>query len=229
MHFQTSLEYVETSTMCNQLKAQGVKNVYLLPNCKPLRIVCEGDNQELYKEPYKLVTFSRVTEKKGIGDAVDAVNYINDKYKRNVFSLDIYGPVDEGDRVWFDKLKQSFSAGISYKGCASSDNTASILHSYFLLLFPTYFFTEGLPGTIIDAYAAGLPVLSSRWNSFQDIIDDGKTGYGFEIGNRQEMISLLERIMEYPEMVTSLKVNCIQKAKTFMPEKVLSVLVNKLV
>ena len=53
---------------------------------------------------------------------------------------------------------------------------------YFALLFPTRFYTEGIPGTILDAYAAGIPVICSRWESCADVVDDGVTGitYPFE-------------------------------------------------
>ncbi len=51
------------------------------------------------------------------------------------------------------------------------------------MLFPTKFKTEGIPGTIIDAYASGLTVVSSIWDNYNEIIDDGITGIGYEIDN----------------------------------------------
>mgnify|MGYP002519543662 CR=1 FL=1 len=32
-------------------------------------------------------------------------------------------------------------------------------------------YTEGVPGTIIDAYAAGLPIISAKWLNYGDILD----------------------------------------------------------
>ena len=48
-------------------------------------------------------------------------------------------------------------------------------------IFPTRFTTEGIPGSIIDSYYAGVPVLASKWNSFDDVIEDGKTGVGLSL------------------------------------------------
>ena len=36
-----------------------------------------------------------------------------------------------------------------------SEKTVKTLENYYLLLFPTKFRTEGIPGTIIDALSAG--------------------------------------------------------------------------
>jgi hypothetical protein len=57
-----------------------------------------------------------------------------------------------------------------------------VLKDYFALLFPTHFYTEGIPGTVIDAYAAGIPVISAKWESYSDVIDEGVTGIGYKDG-----------------------------------------------
>ena len=61
--------------------------------------------------------------------------------------------------------------------------SVDVLKSYFFLLFPTKCPGEGIPGTIIDAYAAGLPVVSSLYPNFAEIIDEGVTGLGYEFDN----------------------------------------------
>ena len=66
-----------------------------------------------------------------------------------------------------------------------------MLKNYFLLAFPTKFYTEGIPGTILDAYAAGVPVIASKWESFFDVIEEGKTGIGYEFDNQKELEKIL--------------------------------------
>lgn len=66
------------------------------------------------------------------------------------------------------------------------------LKNYFALVFPTLFYTEGIPGTIIDAYAAGLPVISSKWESYDDVIEDNITGVGYEFGSDDALVEILE-------------------------------------
>ena len=96
------------------------------------------------------------------------------------------------------------------------------------MVFPTRFFTEGIPGTILDAYAAGVPVVSSRWESFFDVVDDGCTGIGYEFGNLKELINTLEQISDFPEIIVEKKFKCLNKAKEYVPELVLQSLIKRL-
>ena len=210
--------YVETQTMKDSLINMGLKNVWVVPNCKPLNIVHEENLSKDYSSPYKLVTFSRVTEKKGIGTAVDIVNFLNEKYGKEVYHLDIYGPVDPGeDCEWFAKITAKFTSAIEYKGNAPFDKSVEILSGYFALLFPTQYFTEGIPGTIIDSYAAGVPVISAKWKSFSDVVEDGVTGIGYDFGNDLQLKELLDKVISTPDIICNLKVNCIKKANDFLP------------
>ena len=220
--------YVETNTMRNALKKQGFDNLYVMPNCKKLTIL--SDEQLVYsiKEPYKLCTFSRVTKEKGIEDAINAVKYVNEKCGRVIYTLDIYGQIDSAQTEWFENIKNSFPEYINYGGLVPFDKSVEVLKDYFALLFPTRFYTEGIPGTIIDAYAAGIPVISSKWESFEDIIDDGVTGTGYEFNNLNHLQKILLAIVNDEIDINALKCNCNNKAMEFSPERAMEVLVKEL-
>lgn len=221
--------YVETKTMMDALQKLGFTNVYVVPNCKSLSIIKKNDLDTSYSEPYKLVTFSRVTEKKGIGTAVDIVTILNKKYGRKVFTLDIYGPVDPGeDEKWFTELQKSFTDAITYRGNAPFDKSVEILSGYFALLFPTQYFTEGIPGTIIDSYAAGVPVISSKWKSFSDVVDEGVTGLGFEFNKGGDLERIMEKVITNPSMIINLKQGCIRKANEFLPQNAIRPLIDRI-
>lgn len=221
--------YVETKTMMDALQKLGFTNVYVVPNCKPLSIIKKNDLDTSYSEPYKLVTFSRVTEKKGIGTAVDIVTILNKKYGRKVFTLDIYGPVDPGeDEKWFTELQKSFTDAITYRGNAPFDKSVEILSGYFALLFPTQYFTEGIPGTIIDSYAAGVPVISSKWKSFSDVVDEGVTGLGFKFNKGGDLERIMEKVITNPSMIINLKQGCIRKANEFLPQNAIRPLIDRI-
>ena len=83
---------------------------------------------------------------------------------------------------------------------------------------------EGVPGTIIDAYASGLPVISSKWESFADVIDDKITGYGYEFDNIEAFKTLLVKIAKNPEMITNLKTNCLRKVDYYSTNHLLDYL-----
>lgn len=209
--------YVETNTMKNNLEKLGFKNVYILPNCKELNILKEDELIYATSKPFKLCTFSRVMKEKGIEDAVNAVEEINKQYGETIFTLDIYGQVDPSQVEWFENLKKKFSNDIKYKGLVPFDQSTNVLKEYYALLFPTHFYTEGIPGTIIDAYASGIPVISAKWESFEDLVND-KVGYGYSFGNNSELVKILQNAVIDSKKIGMMKKNCIKEAKKYTPQ-----------
>ncbi len=220
--------YVETNTMKKALEKQDFTNVYVMSNCKDLKILSSEELVYQNEEPYRLCTFSRVMKEKGIEDAINAVRVINEKVGRVIYKLDIYGPIDPNQTEWFEKIQTTFPKYVSYKGTVPSNKSVDVLQNYFLLVFPTRFFTEGIPGTIIDAYAAGVPVVASKWENFDDVIDEGVTGFGFSFKSTSEFVELLYCIAKKPQMVMDLKKECIKKAQYFTPDKAIGILVRKM-
>lgn len=212
--------YVETHSMVKALQKLGLENIKYLPNFKRLDILQDDELIYATDEPYKLCTFSRVTKEKGIEDAINAVKNINNNLGRIVYTLDIYGQVDDNYRARFEELKKAFPNYISYKGKVNYKDSVKVLKNYFALLFPTYHKTEGIPGTIIDAYAAGLPVLASRWDSANEIIEHGLTGFIYDYEKRTRLEDLLINIAKTPDNINKMKKNCLKRARQYTPEKV---------
>lgn len=219
--------YVETSAMKKALVEQGFNNIEVLPNCKDLKIVDEADLVYAKSEPYRLCTFSRVMKEKGIEDAVYAVRSVNEFFGRTVYTLDIFGQVDSNQTKWFETLKETFPNYISYGGIVPFDESTKVLKDYYLLLFPTRFYTEGIPGTIIDAYAAGVPVVSSKWEGFSDVIVDQITGVGYDHSDAMSLKNVLLQIAEKPRRINSMKLECIKRASNFTPEIAMDGLIHR--
>ncbi len=216
--------FVETKTMEKALVSRGFTNVSVMPNAKNLAILSPEAFPAWQQAPYPLCTFSRVMREKGIEDAVSAVRTVNESLGKQMFTLDIYGPVDPAQTEWFRELEASFPAGVSYQGCVDTEKSVETLQNYFALLFPTRFFTEGIPGTLIDAYAAGLPVISARWESFFDVVDEGVTGWGYEFGSREALVNILNQVAENPQLILKQKEACLKKAENYLPQTLLSIL-----
>ena len=216
--------YVETSTMKKTLEQQGFRNIYVVPNCKKLMALREDELVYPVSEPYKLCTFSRVMREKGIEDAVNAVKEVNNKFQRTVFELDIYGPVDAAQTEWFDSLCKSFPKFVQYRGLVPFDKSVEVLKAYFALLFPTRFYTEGVPGTIIDAYAAGVPVISARWQSFADIVEENVTGLGYEFCDEDDLLDTLFCVAQNVNQLNLMKPACLKYSNRFLPQEALKTL-----
>lgn len=216
--------YVETETMKTALEKQGFNNIFVMPNCKKLTVLSENELVYPKGTPLKLCTFSRVMKEKGIENAVDAVKKVNDQLGYTALVLDIYGQVKEESSEWFANLKANFPEYVCYRGMVDADKSVEVLQEYFALLFPTHFYTEGIPGTIIDAYSAGVPVISAKWESFSDVVDDYKTGLGYDFDNEEQLENILLQVVQNPKVLLEMKENCLKKAKEFMPETAIKII-----
>lgn len=218
--------YVETNTMKKRLEEKGFENIVVMPNCKELTILDKKSLIYQNEEPLKICTFSRVMKEKGIGDLVKIVKEINCDKKR--IELDIYGQIDAQQTEWFNELKNDFPDFIHYGGTIPFDKSVETLKNYFMLIFPTRFYTEGIPGTIIDGYAAGIPVLSAKWESYSDVVDENKSGVGYEFNNVKSLKNKLLYCVNNPEIVNEMKKYCLFKSKEFTIEQAMKILFSEL-
>ena len=218
--------WVETKSMKSLLEQEGMSNVSVINNFKvltPVELNETSENSNLL--PLKLCFFSRIVKEKGIEDAINAVITINNKYIDIKLMLDIYGPIDPSYKDSFANFQHAFPSYIKYKGVVAARNSSQVISQYSLLLFPTHYKTEGIPGTIMDAYFSGVPVIAARWNSFADVIDEGITGYGFEILNNDDLIKVLEKLITNPMMLQACRRQCLDKSKEYTAEYVFSQIV----
>lgn len=218
--------FSETQTLKNELEELGLENVEIMVNFKNMPLQSEQDMPKNYKKPFALCYMSRITEMKGIGELVETIKKVNREEIR--FTLDIYGPVEKDYAEHFEGLRKNFPEYIKYKGVASSDKASEILKDSFVQVFPTKYATEGIPGSVIDSYFAGVPVLAARWNSCYDIIDEGITGITFELGNFSQLEERLAEIAENPEKVLAMKPHCLKKAELYNPDNAIKVLTSKM-
>lgn len=220
--------WVETTSMKKKLNALGLDNICIMPNYKILTVLDEKELVLTNSVPYKLCTFSRVMKNKGIERAISAVSSINEKNRCTVYTLDIYGKVDESERDWFEKLKSDFPEYITYKGVVPSSESVNVIKNYFAVLFPTLFYTEGIPGTIIDAYCAGVPVIASKWENYADIIIENVTGVCYEFDDESGLENILLEIKRNPYIIAGLKNNCLEKGKDYTADNVVVKIMNEI-
>ncbi len=210
--------WVETTSMKTGLNNLGMDNVTVIPNFKRLSPIDPNELNFSVKPPFKLCTFSRINREKGIEDAINAVKTINKQKGETVFTLDIYGQIYGPYAQHFEELRKAFPDYISYKGCVSPSVSVETLKDYFALLFPTHYYTEGIPGTVIDAYAAGVPVIAPLWLNYKDVFEDGVTGWGYEFDNYKEFLKLLERVADNPKEFAKMKSSARDFFERFTPD-----------
>lgn len=212
---------VETECMKEELELMGLDNITVMPNCKRLSII---DHPAYHEKQFRLCTFSRVMKEKGIEDAVNAVCLANKALGHEAFTLDIYGQIDARQQQWFEQICERFPSYIHYKGCIDYNDSVSVLSKHFALLFPTQFPTEGFAGTILDAFASGLPVLATDCRSNQLIISEGHTGFLFPVKSPKAISQLLINIAHDPAIVEKMRNECTAEARKYQPEVVIRTL-----
>ncbi len=218
--------YVETNSMQQKLKACGIERVFVLPNCKYLDIISREELVFDCKEPYKLCTFSRVMREKGIEDAVNAVRIVNEKYGSTLYTLDIYGQIDPNQQDWFNQLQETFPSYVRYMGCVAFDKSVAVLKNYYTLLFPTYYEGEGFAGTLLDAMAAGVPVIASDWKYNCEIVND-RVGWIYKAKDLDALVAQIEALT--PDVVYDKKISVIQTALQYTPKQAVGVLFESLI
>ena len=218
--------YVETSIMKNRLNKIGLQNVFVMPNFKNLTVLRKEQLKETDCPPFKFCTFSRLTKDKGIEIAVDAIKTVNRKLG-NVCELDIYGRIEESNTKWFNSLMDNFPYFINYKGWIEYDKSVDVLKDYYALLFPTYYEGEGFAGTLLDAFAAGVPVIASDWHYNAELVENGVTGLICKVRDTNDLAEKILFAIEHKKEWSRYKENCIEKANDFIPSNVIKTLLSR--
>jgi len=220
--------YVELKSMKENLKNQDLSNVFYVNKFRRINSISQNSLKLYSESPYKLCTFSRVLKEKGIEEAIKAVNNVNNKYNKIIFKLDIYGTIDEGYKENFFDILRKQPDYINYCGVVDFGKSTDTLKEYFALLFPTYYRSEGYPNTFVDAFSAGLPIIASNFKYNAEIIKSGVDGLIYNPENPVALSEVLLNIYENPEIINSMKINCLNRCSEFLPEKAIKVLVENL-
>jgi len=174
--------YVEGKYMVDELKKRGVNVATYTPNFKKLDtdLAFQLKNKKLDNNRDKLhfVFLSRICPEKGCDLIFDAAQILNNSGLSENYEIGFYGPIKEDYREVFQTRVRELS-NVNYNGFLNLTDKDGYheLSSYDVLLFPSFWYGEGFPGVLIDAFYAGLPVIVSNWNLNADIIDEGKNGF----------------------------------------------------
>ena len=221
------VNWVQMQSLVDGLKEKGVPNSEVLPNSKPINNAVNITDYKV-NGPLRFCTFSRISKAKGIELAISAIERLNSSTGKTIATLDIYGVPDEDYKNEFEKVLGRTSEAVQYKGLVAFDKSPEVLSSYYMLLFPTTFYGEGFPGTILDAYASGLPVLASDWKFNPDLITEGVTGFLYDHSSEAEFEKKLRYVIENRESVCTLRKNCLREARKYIPENVMPIIFNKI-
>jgi len=125
-------------------------------------------------DPLKLVFLGRMHPTKGLDVLVHALRSAPES---NV-TLDIFGVGQGAEGDNYRRAIQRMVAGdqrIMFKPPMPADKVVEVLSDYDLLAVPSQWLESG-PMVVLEAFAAGIPVLGSRLGGLMEIIRDGIDG-----------------------------------------------------
>ena len=220
--------WMESRELTENLQKLGVENAVYIPNFKKLTALHQEDLCQKYTSPYKFCIFSRVMKEKGVNDAISAINTINEKYGRQIVILDIYGPIEDGYKDELFSLVASSKNSCKYCGVIDSNRSVETLKAYYALLFPTHWKHEGIPGTIIDAFSAGVPVIARKWQYCTEMITLGENGYYYEFEKPELLVDTMQYAIEHVKETMSMKSNCLERAVEYSEEYVMNQIIREM-
>ncbi len=74
----------------------------------------------------------------------------------------------------------------------------SLMRASTLLVLPSLW--EGMPNAVLEAMAAGLPVVASRIDGTVELVTPGLTGWLFEPGNEASLFETLRAALDSPDL-----------------------------
>ena len=205
---------VELESMKKRLVDNGIK-AFVLPNYREYEFETKAIGINNKVPCLKLVYFSRVMREKGIFDAIDLIIKCNSNNVNVTFS--IYGTLCfscEKDSFKFLELVNSIK-NISFFGELNSAEIDEYLVNYDVLLFPTFYKGEGLPGCIVDAKRNGLMVLCSDWKYNSEIVQEGIDGFIISDFKDGEVINKLEILSNDKSLLLEMKNNSYRSSKNY--------------
>jgi len=87
------------------------------------------------------------------------------------------------------------------------DRISEFYHRIDVLVVPSIWF-EAFGRVVIEALAAGVPVICSNEGGVAELVRDGVDGLHFRLGDPEDLALILRRIVQQPETVNRMSRNC---------------------
>jgi len=204
----------------NLIEVYSFSNVIVLPNFRRFIDSPEKKNANLLQNKLNVVFMARIQMKKGLDYIEDICKFISDAGFDDKIQIDFYGQVDEIDSAFFKGIVDQYPF-VRYLGALLPQQIHLTLSQYDILLLLTHYYTEGFPGTILDAYIAGIPVIVTNWKHAHEFVDDKKTGYIVPFKNgTDKVVNILTSLVENKSVLQPMKQAAKSKSLEFSEEAV---------
>lgn len=211
--------WVETEGMKKELLKYGFNNIDVFPNPKSEKGHCDPCKIN-ENEPLRLLYFSQISKEKGVKDIMKMVELL-DEDEEISYQLDFYGHIVTEFKEEFEQfIKKSKKA--RYCGVFDSTklNVYKKISEYDIVLFPTHWNTEGVPGILVEAKMAGVAVIASDRSYNKELIqEDRNEGIIIQQPYFSEMYKYVKRLYSDREYLQRIKEGSSQSRKRYALEE----------
>lgn len=145
------------------------------------------------------VTFTaRMLREKGVADLLEAARLLRPRWEGRVRFL-LCGPLsNHPDAIGGDQLRSACD-GTYIQWLGQRDDVADILRRSDIMAFPSYY-REGLPKSLIEACAAGLPIVTCDSVGCRDAVREGVNGFKIPPRSPEILAHRLEILFSDPDL-----------------------------
>ena len=182
---RAALVYVETQQLYRDF--DNPPNFRWFPNTRDLAPPAAIRRDKVNK----LIFLARLEMDKGLAEALEASRHLPENCHLNVF-----GPrMSDADFSLFDGHPRA-----SYGGVLAPTEIPQAMSEHDLLVYPSYFRSEGYPGAILEAFQCGVPVVAARWGGVSELVEHEVNGLLIEPRSASAVRSAIARLLADPEL-----------------------------
>ena len=178
--------------------------MYLSPHGLSLSSLPQPKQSSLPPQPVRFVYFGRIDPVKGLDVVIQAIRQIPNTV--TPFTLDIYGVVQAGAEDYKQHLINLIGNDqrITFHPPVNNQSVLPLLENYHFLLVPSQWLETG-PLVVLEAFAAGTPVVGSNLGGIAELVQDGVNGLLVEPNSVSDWVKSLERVLQDSTLYPRLK------------------------
>jgi len=192
-------------------------NIILSSGINLEKFKCSNYQSSSASQQCTFLFLSRILYDKGIVELVEAMEMLFHKNKQ--VKLIIAGEVDSGNpspvsKDWMDKKSNlSFINWLGY-----IDDVVELFSKADVVVLPSY--REGVPHSLIEALAMGLPVITTDTPGCRVVVEHGLNGFMVPSRDSNSLYDAMLQLANDPELRKKFGKNSFAKSKEFDVEKV---------
>lgn len=144
----------------------------------------------LSESEIKILFLARIEKQKGIYEAIEACQILGEEFPQ--IKLVVAGDGSEFEKVKAYVTEHHYS-NVQFLGFVAGLQKKKVYIDSDIYMLPSY--SEGMPTSMLEAMAFGLPIITRPVGGIKDFFEQGKMGFADESRDPQDVASLLKKLI----------------------------------